>query len=491
MVESDASRVYIKSWAHNVCWVAGSLAGLLALALCLLWIISIDTCLGEISERLSGGGPPEESGAVGAITPGTGVDDTAADAGVRWQFDYSPTLETYFIAKSLRDSPFALLYRIDLSTITTFLLFSFTAYIAYGAFAVALGRWKSALSSTFPFRSNAVVHWVQLGLVGTLFGFLLLGFGLREMQSKNMEETISLLVAAFGTALLSTFTGVVLAYIAAPPVQRLFARCFTVSSDERTEQESSLEFVDWMNKMVASLQGLNQVIEANRGALIESLEAVTQKVEESAQSIERCFNAPEGAMTNLADVAERTRAGVTRALSDLKTAVDNTRIAVGRTTNAIQEIKPGIEGAQARAESTKVELVTSINESIDEVAGRIDAAAGKIESLESILANLHMSVNLQGEDGSRQHADTIAEMKEERAAIDLLTDEIRGLRAALGDVKNRAASKGDPAANAAREQAAALFAPRVTLSQDGESAQRAKSSSLGILKRIFKRNRRP
>jgi len=488
MVESDGSQVYIKHWARPFCWVVGSLAGLLALGLCLLWIISIDTCLGEISRRLSGRGGAEKE-AQGSIA-GAGDVEPGADAGKRWRFSYTPRLEAHFIPKSLQDSPFALLYRVDLSTITTFLLFTFTAYIAYGAFAVALGRWRAALSRTFPFRSNAVLSWVQLGLIGTLFGFLLLGFGLSNLQSRGSEETMNLLVAAFGTALLSTFTGVVLAYIAAPPVQRLFSMCFTISWDEETEQESSLEFVNWMNKTVGSLQGLNQVIEANRGALIKSFEVVALKVEESTRSIERCFNAPEGALKGLADATERTRTGVTRALSDLKAAVDNTRIAVGRTTNAIQEIKFGIEGAQTEVEGTKSEVVNSINQ----IAGRIDAAADKIEPLESILtvlANMSMNVDLQAEYGGRRHTDTIAELKLERAAIDLLTDEVRKLRAALGDAIDGAVANSEPASGDAREKAPALFAPRSASLQQGESAQRTRFDPLRKLKRIFKRNRRP
>jgi hypothetical protein len=68
----------------------------------------------------------------------------------------------------------------------------------------------------FPFPTDYQTTWVQLGLIGTLWAFLLLGNQLNLKQ--DPAESVTILVTAFGTALLSTLAGVVAAYLLAPPI---------------------------------------------------------------------------------------------------------------------------------------------------------------------------------------------------------------------------------------------------------------------------------
>jgi hypothetical protein len=108
----------------------------------------------------------------------------------------------------------------DASTVTSLvpLIFFFYTGRAALAFLFAPGRLEKYAERSrerFPFAPNYQTTWIQLGLIGTLWGFLLIGKHLK--LGIDPAESVTVLVMAFGTALLSTFAGVVAAYIFAPP----------------------------------------------------------------------------------------------------------------------------------------------------------------------------------------------------------------------------------------------------------------------------------
>ena len=108
----------------------------------------------------------------------------------------------------------------DASTVTSLvpLIFFFYTGRAALAFLISPGRLETYLERSrdrFPFALNYQTTWIQLGLIGTLWGFLLIGKYLKV--GIDPAESVTVLVMAFGTALLSTFAGVVAAYIFAPP----------------------------------------------------------------------------------------------------------------------------------------------------------------------------------------------------------------------------------------------------------------------------------
>jgi hypothetical protein len=87
---------------------------------------------------------------------------------------------------------------------------------------------------SLPFFRGMETTFVQLGLAGSIWGFLIIGFSLRPKTSvegaaatagaavATKAVDLNILLEGFGTALLSTFTGVVLAYILAPLVRSLW-----------------------------------------------------------------------------------------------------------------------------------------------------------------------------------------------------------------------------------------------------------------------------
>lgn len=69
----------------------------------------------------------------------------------------------------------------------------------------------------YPFPANYKVTLVQLGLIGTLWGFLLIG---ERLQVRNPAESVLALTTAFETALLSTFSGVLASFVVGPLISR-------------------------------------------------------------------------------------------------------------------------------------------------------------------------------------------------------------------------------------------------------------------------------
>lgn len=190
-----------------------------------------------------------------------------------------------------------ILYGTDQSAITPLLLCYFTLQMLIGFWTCMHLeiRGHNAMISTFPFPVNFTTTYVQFGLMGTLWGFMLLGFGLRGHDIGNAStQTIELLVDAFGTALLSTFTAIVLAFALAPCVRRFFSLLLLYAGEKNVE-ESSTEFVGWMDKVVGSLRDIAGALEANQvameknnasmGKCINSLVAKIKEVESAIQDM--------------------------------------------------------------------------------------------------------------------------------------------------------------------------------------------------------------
>jgi methyl-accepting chemotaxis protein len=99
---------------------------------------------------------------------------------------------------------------------------------AWSFYQVTKGKWIPPFLRTdidaFPFYQNHEAIFVQFGFIGTIWGFLIVGWnmGLTSGESAKKLDIVDTLMRAFGTALLSTFTAVVLVYVIIPMTQSLF-----------------------------------------------------------------------------------------------------------------------------------------------------------------------------------------------------------------------------------------------------------------------------
>ena len=113
----------------------------------------------------------------------------------------------------------------DASTITPLILLMFFFGGLRGSWSYLfrfeqLPRQLARSHGAYPFPARYQSTWIQLGLIGTLWSFLLLGTQLKV--GIDPAESVTILVIAFGTALLSTFAGVVGAYVLGPLVSKVF-----------------------------------------------------------------------------------------------------------------------------------------------------------------------------------------------------------------------------------------------------------------------------
>jgi len=131
----------------------------------------------------------------------------------------------------------------DASTVTPLIALMLTLAVARGALRVlfrpeTLPRALSSTRGHFPFTPTYQTTWVQLGLIGTLWSFLLIG---KELGSglQDPAKGVLLLVRAFDTALLSTLSGVIGAFILGPLLTRAFKTRLS-SAGVRPQSSSSV-----------------------------------------------------------------------------------------------------------------------------------------------------------------------------------------------------------------------------------------------------------
>lgn len=110
-------------------------------------------------------------------------------------------------------------YLVDLSVVSPTLVAVTAAFTMIGAFILIgfMAResmpedgWeqRSIQSATFPFPSRYRTYYVQMGLIGTIFGFVI-AFSHLDQEARNTGA----LIDALGTALWSTLIALILAYV--------------------------------------------------------------------------------------------------------------------------------------------------------------------------------------------------------------------------------------------------------------------------------------
>lgn len=143
---------------------------------------------------------------------------------------------------------------IDLSAITSFLLLWFFMSININIIKVLLKRLtKDQLYEkydTLPMPKTYDTTWIQLGFIGTLWGFMIIGIRMSQIGGMQSSETIDILLMAFGTALLSTFTAVLLVYIFAPIAIHLWKWIFDIK-----ERKSEIEVIDQLHGRLEKISG--------------------------------------------------------------------------------------------------------------------------------------------------------------------------------------------------------------------------------------------
>jgi hypothetical protein len=109
----------------------------------------------------------------------------------------------------------------DLSSISALLVVLTALQMLLGALRLLSGNAGNLARVHFPFHRSYQTYFVQLGLIGTVVGFVL-AFSEVGVAPEAAEQT-QVLLDALGTALWSTLTALVLAYMFGPSVEFVYA----------------------------------------------------------------------------------------------------------------------------------------------------------------------------------------------------------------------------------------------------------------------------
>jgi hypothetical protein len=186
----------------------------------------------------------------------------------------------------------------DLSVISPVLVLFTALCMATGAtLLVWPSVWPQRLGSPrFPFPSAYRGHFVQLGLLGTIVGFVI-AFSSADGRGAPGGAEPALLLDALGTALWSTLTALTLAYVVGPPVEALYAalRRFRgvtrIPGDSRSAldrlRERSLQASASLEALTRSASGLAGEMDAQRvRARVVALQRVVEELSERLQLLE-------------------------------------------------------------------------------------------------------------------------------------------------------------------------------------------------------------
>jgi hypothetical protein len=219
----------------------------------------------------------------------------------------------------------------DASTVTPLIAQMLALAVARGSVLVLFRpeRLPRALASTrghFPFTAGYQTTWVQLGLIGTLWSFLLIG---RELGAglQDPARSVLVLVRSFDTALLSTLSGIVGAFILGPLLTGAF-RARLASAGVHEESAASL---------VQQLQ--------------LQLTELTTQVQETSRSL---GTLPSAGTADGASSLTESAAGASRALGELQGRIQQFEIQgfAGRLLDELVERLSRVHGeAIARLEA--------------------------------------------------------------------------------------------------------------------------------------------
>lgn len=255
------------------------------------------------------------------------------------------------------------------------------------------------------------VQWVQLGLLGTLWGFMIIGWGMMDLlggrdsgeilTTGTTFDTLHILLKAFGTALLSTFTGTVLAYVAGPVLIHIWRWIHEVPDPELATPESRIDLLDRRLEMTnerfletqEAVDDLRKALETLRTEvnrfspndvleLWRSTSTHTSNAQDSLHAIRNHLESRPSADCLKDDLTE-----IRRDLSSIPQTVENARTEVRegsvRIETAISAFGEAIAEAMASLANALSQRVDRTGATIEESADtRKSALLDKLESIE-------------------------------------------------------------------------------------------------------------
>lgn len=287
---------------------------------------------------------------------GKAVDSGGGQPGDLPAVQSEPASEEEILHKSnliTRGRNFLRMISMDYSAITPFLLSWFFGSVLLSSWRYKI-TWKRkkkvenrlvALGHALPFPRRYQTIWIQMGFIGTLWGFMLIGWRLRNMGSAQTVETLDILLKAFGTALLSTFTAVVLVYILAPVFRAIWLWALGVNWEGGT----GINLKEKVQDLSAALKQVTQ------STTLLNLQLASMKNELSQFSADKiAATLKDHVVDPLVEATEQMKVGIAeslqRSFEELGKKVDVTNTSIDElkteTTEAHSTVKLVVEGTQ-------------------------------------------------------------------------------------------------------------------------------------------------
>lgn len=247
----------------------------------------------------------------------------------------------------LADEDVPYLARVDLSTVTTLVL-------ALTLWAVTRGVWRLRRAAGgepwklwhpgFPFSAGFRNLLIQLGLLGTIFAFIVAFDDMASMTRKGAGSPSydpAILIAPLGTALWSTFAGIAVAFLVLPPMERLFKKALRPKEDDAHKE------VEAVGSSLAALeQRARDSAEALAGlAQVETFKKVVALGEGIGEALVRL----DGAARELKPALDTTREALTAVPDPVRGATEMVRSLredLSLHRQAALQLSNTLEGAQ-------------------------------------------------------------------------------------------------------------------------------------------------
>lgn len=211
--------------------------------------------------------------------------------------------------------------RVDLSTVTPLVLAMTLIAVTRGLGRIHRweekgGKPEELWGPGFPFSHGFRNLLIQLGLLGTIFAFIVAFDNMAQTTQTGAAAAPtydpSILIAPLGTALWSTFAGIAMAFLVLPPIEALFRRAMGVRGQGAAQGE-----VDALGRSLADLE---------------------ERIRQSTGALGRMA----GQVKIVGDGLDRLQAAERAAL-----LAEGLRDAIGRLDGAARELRPALEGTQA------------------------------------------------------------------------------------------------------------------------------------------------
>lgn len=282
---------------------------------------------------------------------------------------------------------------LDLSAVTPFVMFWYFLSILY--YSLKYRARLSTKSSYFiptlalPFPELFGNTCIQLGFIGTLWGFLLIGWKMKSvMMSSASGEVLDILLKAFGTALLSTFTAVVVVYIFVPPVQWLWRWIMNFGEYEETDISEAVknltkEFKESASALATLQKEMNalhsEVQKLQPEAIVAGLKGIKVALDEAGKMF---ANFPSALQKQLTDIVKNP------ICERLDTAVKGIELQSGLVKEMSGEIKKAGEFA-SKSNELLGQVIKSTVEGSRNISDKADKALNSLSTANTSLANIH------------------------------------------------------------------------------------------------------